>query len=126
MGSYVELNDTLQITTEQGFPSDLLDLEKHRETPISLNEVKDKVFEFHDKPGARIYHPSPTRCFLVHNIGGKWLYWGKVLLLEQTIKGESKETQTTSGKYKIIQIYDLEYQEQFTKNECPEDLSYFD
>jgi hypothetical protein len=29
MGSNIELNDTLQITTEQGFP-DILDLERHK------------------------------------------------------------------------------------------------
>ena len=126
MGSYVELNDTLQITIKQGFPSELLDLEKHKQTSVKLDDVKDKIFEFHDKPGARIFHPSPTRCFFAHNINGKWLYWGKIILLEQTIKGEDKETQTTSGKYKIIQIYNPEYQEQFTKNECSEGLSFFD
>lgn len=125
MGSYIELNDTVQITDKQGFPSDILDLKKHKENPIKLEDVKDKVFEFHDKPNARIFHPAPNRNFLVHNIDGKWLYWGKIIMLEQTIKGETKETQTTSGKYKIIQIYDPEYQEQITKNESPEGLSYF-
>jgi len=123
MGSFIELNDTLQITTEQGFPSDLLNLEKHKKSPIKLDDVKDKIFEFHDKPKARIFHIAPVRCFLVHNIDEKWLYWGKIIILEQTIKGE--ETQTTSGKYKIIQIYDPVYQEQITKNESPEGMSYF-
>ena len=49
MGSLIELNDTLQITTEQGFPAEL-DLEKHKANPITLQDVKDKVFEFKDKP----------------------------------------------------------------------------
>ena len=125
MGSNIELNDTLQITTEQGFPSGVLDLEKHKSNPITLDDVKDKTFEFHDKSGARIYHTHPTRCFLVHNIDGKWLFWGKIIMLEQTIKGEKQETQTTSGKYKIIEIYEPEYQEQITKHESPEGKSYF-
>ena len=125
MGSYVELNDTVQITTEQGFPEEILNLEKHKKNPIILDDVKDKVFEFKDKPNARIFHPSPNRCFLVHNINGKWLYWGKIVMLEQTIKGETPETQTTSGKYKIIAIYDPEYQEQITKNETNPGKSYF-
>jgi len=120
MGSFIELNDTLQITTEQGFPAEIFDLEKHRKNPITLEEVKDKVFEFHDKPKARVYHVPPCRCFLVHNLDGKWLYWGKILILEQTINGETK---TTSGKYKVIQVYDPEYQEQITRNES--DVSYF-
>ncbi|MFA6533998.1 MAG: hypothetical protein WCT37_02380 [Patescibacteria group bacterium] len=125
MGSFVELNDTLQITTEQGFPADLLDLEKHRQQPISLAAVQDQIFEFQDKPGARIYHTPPTRCFLVHNLGGKWLYWGKCLILEQTIYGADPEHRTTAGKFKIIEIYEPVYQEQITKHESSAGLSLF-
>lgn len=125
MGSSIELNDTLQITSEQGFPETLLNIETHKKTPISLKDVKGKIFEFHDKSKARIYHVPPTRCFLVHNIEGKWLYWGKIIMLEQTIKGDSKNNQTTSGTYKIIEIYDPEYQAQITKHESPKGLSYF-
>lgn len=125
MGSFIELNDTLQITTEQGFPEVLLNFAKHQTDPIKLADVGDKIFEFTDKPRARIYHPAPTRCFLVQNIQGKWLYWGKILILEQTIKSDAKNTQTTSGKYKIIEVYDPEYQMQITKHESPDGLSYF-
>lgn len=39
MGSYVEMNDTLQITAEQGFPS-ALDLETHLKQPIKLSAVQ--------------------------------------------------------------------------------------
>jgi len=122
MGSQIELNDTLQITTEQGFPEETLNLEKHKQQPITLDKVKETIFEFKNKPGARIYQIPPTRCFLVHNINGKWLYWGKALIIEQTINSESN---TTSGKFKIIEIYDPNYQQQITKHECPEGTSYF-
>ena len=125
MGSIVEINDTLCITTEQGFPSKLLDLKSHRENPIRLEELAADIFEFQGKSGARVYHPAPTRCFLVHNIDRKWLYWGHILMLKQTIEGESKETQTTSGRYRIIKIYDPQYQVQATKNESPEGKSFF-
>ena len=125
MGSFLEFNDTLQITVAQGFPEEILNLAKHKERPIQLTEVTDKVFEFHDKSGARVFHPAPCRCFLVQNINGKWLYWEKIIILEQTIKGETKDTQTTSGKYKIIEIYDPVYQEQVTRRESPAGLSYF-
>ena len=123
MGSLIEFDDTLQIAEEQGFPSDVLDLEKHRNNPISLEDVTDRIFEF-SKKGARVYHPS-CRCFLVQNIDGKWLYWGHIQMVEQTIRGESWKTPTTSGKYRIIKIYDPEYQEQATRAESPEGLSYF-
>jgi hypothetical protein len=124
MGSYIELNDTLQITTAQGFPEVIFNLEKHRENPIQLADVADKIFEFKDKPNARVFHTPPTRCFFVHNIDGKWLYWGKIMMLEQTITCTNKDNPTTSGKYKIIEIYDPEYQAQITKHECPEGLNY--
>ncbi|MFH1508890.1 MAG: hypothetical protein ABIE68_01885 [bacterium] len=44
------------------------------------------------------------------------------MMLEQTIHGEEK--QTTSGKYKIIKIYNPDYQEQITKHESSEGKSY--
>ena len=121
MGSFVELNDTLQITAEQGFPKELV-LEKHLKKPFTEKRFEGKVFSFSNKEGARIYHPAPTRCFLVHNIGGKWLYWGKILVIEQTINAESK---TTSGKFKVIKVYGPEYQRQITINESPEGKSFF-
>ena len=127
MGSYRELNDTLQITTDQGFPADLLDLERHRRRPITLEDIppKRRDFEFHAKPGARIYHSPENRNFLVHNINGKWLYWGHVLIIRETREGEKEDNQTTSGTARIIKIYDPKYQFQITKNESPEGLSYF-
>ncbi|MCX6807627.1 MAG: hypothetical protein NTZ80_02380 [Patescibacteria group bacterium] len=125
MGSFIELNDTLQITTEQGFPVAILNLEKHQRDPIKLADIADMIFEFTKKSGARVFHTAPTRCFLVQNINGKWLYWGKIIMLAQTIEGTTKDTQTTSGKYKIIEIYDPEYQMQITKHECPDGKSYF-
>jgi len=43
-------------------------------------------------------------------------------MIEQTIHAESK---TTSGKYKIIKIYDPAYQKLITINESSEGKSYF-
>lgn len=101
MGSFVELNDTLQITREQGFPEEL-DYEKHKNNPIKLEALEGKVFEFKDKKGVRIYKMPPVRVFLVQKIGEKWLYWGLVHVLEIL---NDYAGQTTSGKFKIIQIY---------------------
>lgn len=125
MGSYQELNDTLQITTEQGFPVHEINLERHRQEPLTADDFAGRIFEFRNKQGARRYHTPPTRNFLVQNIGGKWLYWGKILVVSQTVEGETKETLTTSGKFRIIEIYDPLYQEQITRHESPEGLSYF-
>jgi len=101
MGTLIKINDTLQITREQGFPKEL-NYEQHKVKPFLVADFKDRVFEFKDKPGIRIYQFPPVRNFLVENIDGKWLYWGLVNILEVVYDNVG---QTTSGKYKIIYIY---------------------
>lgn len=120
MGSYVELNDTLQITTEQGFPKEL-DLRKHQKKPFTAEDFKGKVFSF-NKPNIRIYHAAPLRCFLVHNIDGKWLYWGHCNIIEQTIHASDK---TTSGKFTITKIYTPEHQKSMCKYEVDKGKEFF-
>ncbi|MBU0953081.1 MAG: hypothetical protein KKA90_01515 [Nanoarchaeota archaeon] len=111
MGSLIEINDTLQISKEQGFP-EVLDYEKHKIKPFTADDFKDKIFEFRDKPKIRIYKLPPVRNFLVQNIGGKWLYWGLVHVLE--IHHDNVK-RTTSGKFKIIYIYTPEEMKQAHK-----------
>jgi len=62
MGSMIEINDTLQITTEQGWPAEL-DLGTHLKTPYKLGDFADKVFEFKDKPSIRVYKQPPYVIF---------------------------------------------------------------
>lgn len=100
MGTSIEINDTLQITREQGFPPEL-DLDIHLKNKIIADNFTDKVFEFKNKPNIRIYHQPPVRNFLVENRDGKWIYWGLVHILEITHDYKNK---TTSGKFKIIYI----------------------
>ena len=100
MGSYVEINDTLQITKEQGFPKEL-DWKQHIVKPYDAEQFKDKVFEFKNKPNIRNYHMPPVRNFLVENINGKWIYWGLVHILEVKHDYINK---VTSGKFKIKYI----------------------
>ncbi|MFN3193927.1 MAG: hypothetical protein ACE361_25675 [Aureliella sp.] len=132
MGNYIEVNDTLQITVEQGFPEDVFDLECHLKTPITLDDVKGKVFEFHGKPRARVFHLEPVRVFLVQNIDGKWLHWGHAQIQTQTISkllGESGEWEgewQTSGTYIMSAVYDPEHQRRMTLLETPPGKSYFE
>ena len=124
MGSYIEVNDTLQITTEQGFPVSVLDLERHERRPITLAEVKGQVFSFRDKPGARFFLLDPVRVYLVHNTAGRWLFWGRIFVQSQTIekKLDPKDSWTgewtTSGTYKIVDIYEPDYQKLFSSREA--------
>ena len=63
MGSFIEINDTLQITKDQGFPPEL-DIEKHLQKPFTADDFKDKVFAFHDKSEVRVYKLPPDGIFL--------------------------------------------------------------
>lgn len=101
MGSIIEVNDTLQITKEQGFPEEL-DYEKHKSEPLTAEEFKGKVFEFKNKSGVRVYKAPPVRNFLVENRDGKWLYWGLIHIVEIT---NDYLNNSTSGKFKIIYLY---------------------
>jgi len=101
MGSFIEINDTLQLTKEQGFPAQL-NLERHLKKPYKTKNFSGKIFKFRNKPGIRIYQAPPVRNFLVENKNGKWLYWGLVRVVEITHDYARK---TTSGKFKIMYLY---------------------
>jgi hypothetical protein len=137
MGSVLELNDTLEITTEQGFPADLFNLERHRAHPITLDDVAGRTFRFTGKEGPRFFHLDPVRVYWYHNIDGRWLAWGQILMQEQTISRNPGVEHTgavnvsdpnewvTTGAYTILKIYDPVYQEEFTRHDLPASLSYF-
>ncbi len=121
MGSLVEINDTLQITREQGFPPEL-DYQRHLEKPLTAKDFEGRIFEFKDKPKIRIYHLPPVRVFLVQNIGEKWLYWGLVHIVEITHDNIKK---TTSGKYIITHIFSpTEMKEAFRTIDRRDELDY--
>lgn len=101
MGGFIELNDTLQISTRQGFPKQL-NLKKHLKKPFKTSDFKGKTFEFKDKPNIRIYQAPPVRVFLVHNIKGIWLYWGLIEMVEINWDMIKKKT---SGKYRVVKIF---------------------
>lgn len=131
MGSSIELNDTLQITSEQGFPVDVLNLDRHRSRPITLSDVGKRLFQFTGKAGPRIFQIDPVRVYLVHNIGGKWLFWGHALVQNQEIKkvldatGKWTGGWETVGSFLISLIYDPDQQVKITQLESPSGLSFF-
>lgn len=111
MGSFIEINDTLRISKEQGFP-EVLSIEEHLKNPISLDVVGDTVFSFTSKPKIRVYKIPPVRNFLVEDLGGKWLYWGLCHILEVNHDYEKEET---SGKFKIIRLNNPEEMQEMFK-----------
>ncbi len=100
MGSFIEINDTLRITKDQGFPAEL-DLGTHLVSPYTLESIADKIFTFTAKPNIRVYKAPPVRNFLVEDVNGKWVYWGLCYILSIAHDYEKKET---SGTYKIIRL----------------------
>lgn len=90
----------------------------------------------------RIFQLDPVRVFFYHNIPNannetKWLAWGEVLIQSlminknPDIEHNSKVNQSdpsqwvTSGTYKILKIFDPEYQRIFTNHETPDGFSFF-
>ena len=123
MGSVVEINDTLQITKDQGFPKKL-DISQHLKKPYKLTDFQNEVFEFRNKPKIRIYHLPPVRVFLVENVGGKWIYWGLVQIIE--VRHDCLN-QTTSGKFRIIYINTpAEMKQVYNLTDRRPEMSYFD
>jgi hypothetical protein len=100
VGSFIELNDTLQISTDQGFPAEL-DVAKHLRKPIELSEFSGRQFTFTNKPGIRNYHQPPVRVFFVQNLSGKWVYWGLIEVLSVT---HDYVRQQTSGIYTLTYL----------------------
>ena len=140
MGCSYEINDTLLLTEDQGFPSDLLTFEKHRKKPITLKDVEGKIFSFRNKPVARAFQLDPVRVYLFESTkNDKWLGWGRVFIQSLTIerkKGLAPSDPNgpisfnpgdwvTSGTFKFIDIYDPKYQKIFTMHEAPEAWNYF-
>lgn len=111
MGSFIEINDTLQITKEQGFPSEL-DYEKHLKKPFKAKDFEGRVYSFKGKKDIRVYQQPPVRNLLVENRNGEWIYWGLVMITE--IKHDY-EKKVTSGKFKIVQIYTPEEMKEMKK-----------
>ena len=111
MGSFIEINDTLRITREQGFPTEL-DLETHLQNPYTVDAVADKVFTFTAKPEIRIYKVPPVRNFLVQDLDGKWIYWG--LCYIQSVQHDYVKKET-SGTFKIVRLNTPEEMKQMFK-----------
>ena len=123
MGSYIEINDTLQLTKEQGFP-ERLDIETHLTSSYVQSQFVAEIFDFRLKPSIRIYHAPPVRTFLVENKNGKWIYWGLVHVIEVTHDLVNK---TTSGKFKIVYINTpMEMKKAFELIDRRSEMSYFD
>jgi hypothetical protein len=122
MGSFIEINDTLRISREQGFPAEL-DINKHLKKPYTLNEVAGRVYSFQAKPDIRLYKVPPVRNFLVQELDGKWLYWGLCLIESVQLDYLKKET---SGTFRIIRINAPDEMKQaFELIDTRQDLNYF-
>lgn len=130
MGSNIEVNDTLQLTREQGFPSEWLTLAAHLKDPCTAEKLKGKTFSF-NKEDARLFHLDPVRVFLVENIAGKWLFWGHALIQSQHLRKRNPGPDwkagdwETSGTFIIAKIYAPEFQKLATINQSPPGKSYF-
>ncbi|MBL7662791.1 hypothetical protein JNK13_08575 [bacterium] len=100
MGSLIELNDTLKLKRDQGFPQDL---------------KLDRQYSFQIS-GRRLYHLAPTRVYLVEEVAGFWNYRGHALIHSLEIDAA---TDTTSGMFTVSQIYTDEQRLVINQTEPP-------
>jgi hypothetical protein len=106
MGTVIEFNDTLKLSSENGMP----------DAPQLGEEYQFKM------PEIRIFHLAPVRVFLVHEIGGRWKYIGHAVVVTQTIHAEKH---TTSGVFRVTKLYDDEYARKASQQEAPGGKSYY-
>lgn len=138
MGCFYEINDTLLLTEDQGFPSHVFNYERHVKSPVTIDDVKDKIFHFKGKATARLFQLDPVRVFFYENTkNDKWLAWGQVLIQSITIEhvahtvteGDAIKFQpgdwVTSGTFKMLEVYDPAYQRVFTEHEAPPAWNFF-
>ncbi len=100
MGATIILNDTLQLTQKQGFPSTLALNSKHS----------------FQKDGLRLYRLPPSRVFLAFNKNGKWDYRGEAQITELTLLPLENKTR---GKFKVVKIYSEEHRRVLNENMQP-------
>ncbi len=119
MGTPIEINDTLKISYERGFP-----IQFNLKDGLSFEEleksIKNKEFSFWNKD-ERLYHRAPTPVLLVQEMpDGKWVHWGRAQIVEQTIK-QGK----TEGKFIVSKLFSPEDRFIITRNLSPEGKSHF-
>ena len=121
MGALIEINNTLKISKDRGFPRGL-EWESFKKDPETIaQKFIGREFDFWNRD-ARLYHHDKTRVFLVEEMqDGKWLYWGNAWIMSQTLEADS-----TSGRYRITKIYtDPHFMEIMTNTESPAGKSFF-
>jgi hypothetical protein len=90
MGSLIELNDTLKLKRNAGFPPDIRE---------------GAMYEF-AIDGRRLYNLNPSRVFLVEEVDGKWNYVGHALILTQCIDTVNDKT---TGRFQVTRVYPQDY-----------------
>ncbi len=122
----------------------MFNYERHVKNPVTMKDVEGKIFEFKNKPSPRAFQLDPVRVFFFENVPGdtpkdsKWLAWGQVLIQSLHIVHKKDVTidpdnpikfqpgdWLTSGTFKMLKIYDPEYQKIFTMHEAPAKWSFF-
>ena len=107
MGSMIEMNAILKLTTEAGMPS---------------SPEVGKRYEFRLE-GERVFQFPPVWVTLVHEISGKWRFVGWADVVKQTIDAENH---TTSGEFIITRVFPEEFTRLASFYESPSGKSFYD
>lgn len=125
MGCNVYIKHILKLSKEEGFPLELR-VEDHQANPDASRQFLGRSFEFEREGQGVHYYHAPQSVFLVEDVKGKWLYWGRAEITRQVTDSDTVTPRgKISGKYVIVKIYDPESQKVITREESDYEQNYF-
>ena len=104
MSSYIEKDDFLVLSKEEGFPK-VLDIEKHKISPIDFETIRDQVFEFKNVNKILYFSSEPVNIPFGEVKDNNYIFWGQISLLELK---HNYVNNTSSGKFKITMLFPYE------------------
>lgn len=107
MGSRIEMNAVLKLTTEAGMPE---------------HPVVGERYQFRLR-GKRIFQFAPIWVTLVHSIDDKWKVIGQAHVVKQTIDAEQH---ITTGEFVVTRLFPEEFSRLASRYEVPDGESYYE
>lgn len=107
MGSNIELNAILKLTSEDGMP-DVLEIgSKHQ-----FKMTGERLFQFY-----------PNSVTLIHEINAKWKFVGQARVMKQTIDAEQH---ITTGEFIVTRVFTNESARIISAYEAPDGKSFYE
>lgn len=123
----LEFHDCLTLNIRNGFPRKTLNWFNYLRTPVDASSVVGRKFDFDNLERPRVYPPSPKSIPWCQEIHGRWLPWGFVEIIHQSISkkcDDHREYWSTSGIYRIVELFSPNEIRLASQRELPPGLSF--